>query len=97
METDYRAFAHILGIENQVWANNDSYLVSRGVLTSEWQAGRIVEDVRDLTVGLTTPPDFYDIEVGVYTPEAGRLPVVAEDGHWLDNRVMLSKIRVIGE
>lgn len=97
IETDYRAFAHILGIENQVWANNDSYLVSRGTLTSEWRPGQVVEDVRDLTVGLTTPSDFYDIEVGVYTPEAGRLPVVAEDSHWLDNRVMLSKIRVIGE
>ena len=65
--------------------------------TSKWQSGQIVEDVRDLTVGLTTPPDFYDIEVGLYASGGDRLPVVAEDGHWLDSRVLLSKIRVVDE
>ncbi|MDY7078929.1 MAG: glycosyltransferase family 39 protein [Chloroflexota bacterium] len=93
METDYRIFAHVLGIENQVWANNDSQPTP---LTSQWQPGQVVEETRDLTVGLTTPPDFYDIEVGMYAGTS-RLPVVAEDGHWLDSRVLLSKIRVVSE
>jgi len=95
METDYRVFAHVLGIENQVWANSDSQPAGGAAPTSHWQPGQIVEDVRDLTVGLTTPPDFYDIEVGLYAPGEGRLPVIAEDGHWLDSRVLLSKIRVV--
>ena len=55
----------------------------------------MVEDVRDLTTGLTTPPDFYDLEVGMYVPGQGRLPVIAEDGHWLDKRLLLSRIRVV--
>jgi hypothetical protein len=53
--------------------------------------------VRNLTVGLTTPPNFYDIEVGLYASGGDRLPVVAEDGHWLDSRVLLSRIRVVDE
>jgi len=97
METDYRVFAHVLGVENQVWANSDSYPAGGSAPTSQWEPGQIVEDVRDLTIGLTTPPDFYDIEVGMYVPDQGRLPVIAEDGHWLDKRLLLSKIRVVSD
>jgi len=97
MEMDYRVFAHVLGIENQVWANSDGQPAGGAAPTSQWQPGQIVEDVRDLTVGLTTPPDFYDIEVGLYASDGDRLPVIAEDGHWLDSRVLLSKIRVVEE
>ena len=97
METDYRIFAHVLGVENQVWANSDSYPAGGSAPTSQWEPGQIVEDVRDLTIGLTTPPDFYDIEVGMYVPGQGRLPVIAEDGHWLDKRLLLSKIRVVSD
>jgi hypothetical protein len=42
-----------------------------------------------------TPPDFYDIEVGMHAPDGGRLPLLAEDGHRLAKRVLLSKIRVV--
>jgi len=97
MESDYRIFAHILGVENQVWANSDGQPAGGSAPTSRWQPGQIVEDIRDLTIGLTTPPDFYDIEVGMYVPGGDRLPVVAEEGHWLDNRALLSKILVVGE
>ena len=57
----------------------------------------VIQDVRTLTAGLTTPPGFYAIEVGMYPPGEGRLPVIAEDGHWYDNRILLSKIRVVVE
>jgi len=97
IETDYNAFAHVLGMENQVWANSDIQPVNGAIPTSQWQPGQVVEDVRALTVGLTTPPDFYDIEIGLYVPGKDRLPVVAEDDHWLGDRVLLSKIRVISD
>ncbi len=96
MEHDYRAFAHLLGVEDQVWANSDSQLTDGTAPTSHWRPGQIVQDVRELTVGLTTPPGFYDVEVGLYT-DRDRLPVLAEDGHWLGDRALLSKIRVVSE
>lgn len=95
MEKDYSVFAHVLGVENQIWANSDGAPAGGAVPTSRWQVGEAVEDVHELTVGLTTPPDFYDIEVGLHAPDGPRLPVVAEDGHWLGERVLLSKIRVV--
>ena len=51
-----------------------------------------------MEVGLTTPPDFCDIIVGVY-PSGGRrrLRVIAEDGHVLGHHVLLSKIRVVSD
>lgn len=91
VEADYRIFAHVLGVENQLWANSDWPPTPP---TSQWQPGQVVEDIRELRLGLTTPPDFYDVEVGVYVPGGARLPVVAEDGHLLDNRALLCKIRV---
>jgi hypothetical protein len=97
METNYRVFAHVLGVENQVWANSDGQPAGGTAPTSQWRPGQVVEDVRDLMVGLTTPPDFYDIEVGVYTPGGPRLPVIAEDGHWLGKRMLLSKVRVVSD
>jgi hypothetical protein len=94
IEADYRIFAHVLGIENQLWANSDSQPAGGAAPTSRWQSGETVEDVRELRLGLTTPSDFYDIEVGVYLPGEGRLPVIAEDRVQLGKRVLLSKIRV---
>jgi hypothetical protein len=97
LERDYNAFAHVLGVENQVWANSDVQPANGSPPTSRWQPGQVIEDVRTLKVGLTTPPDFYDIEVGLYVPGKDRLPVVAEDGHWLGDRMLLCKIRVVSD
>jgi hypothetical protein len=94
MEADYRAFAHVLGTKDQIWANSDSLLRDGSALTSQWQAGQTVVETRMLSVGATTPPDFYDIEVGVYAPSGGRLSVMAEEGHRLGSRVFLAKVRV---
>ncbi|MCX7681414.1 MAG: glycosyltransferase family 39 protein [Anaerolineae bacterium] len=92
VEADYRIFAHVLGVDNQLWANSDW---PPQPPTSQWQPGQVIEDIRELTVGQTTPPGFYDIEIGVYIPGGARLPVVARDGRPLDNRALLCTIRVV--
>lgn len=98
MDENYSVIAHVLGAENQVWARNTGWPVDGDVPTSTWEPGQVVEDIRDLTVGLTTPPSFYDIEVALYNDQRNdRLPIVAEDGHWLDDRVLLGRILVMGD
>ncbi|MEA3374959.1 MAG: glycosyltransferase family 39 protein [Chloroflexota bacterium] len=94
MQGDYRGFAHVLGAGDQIWANSDSRLVDGPAPTSEWQVGQVVTEERILLVDPTTPSDFYDIEVGVCRADGSRLPVIAEGGHQLGSRVLLSKIRV---
>ncbi|MCP4536120.1 MAG: hypothetical protein GY832_03145 [Chloroflexi bacterium] len=94
IETDYRIFAQVLGVENQTWANSD---ILPTIPTSQWQPGQVVEDVHDLDIGLTTPPDFYDIVVGVNDPGVRRLSIITEDGSRLGKHILLSKIRVVGD
>jgi hypothetical protein len=64
--------------------------------TSSWQVDQVIEDRYDLTVKPDTPPDVYDIEVGLYLAATGRrLGVLDEGGRLWDNRVLLSKVRVV--
>jgi hypothetical protein len=95
IEEDYNVFAHVLGEENQIWANSDSPLTDDGVRTSHWRAGVLVKEVRDLNLSEGTPPDFYDIELGLRAPGDGRLKILAEDGRKLGSRTLLTTLRVV--
>ena len=95
MKANYHVFAHVLGEENQIWANSDSPLTADGARTSHWTRGMMVKEVRDLTLAETTPPDFYDVELGLHVPGDGRLKILAEDGRQLGNRTLLTKVRVV--
>jgi hypothetical protein len=92
MENDYDVFAHVLGSENQVWARSDGW--PGGSPTSSWLPGETIEDTRELTLDAQTPPYLYELEVGLYMPGEDPLPVVAGDGHWLGQRVLLCQVRV---
>jgi len=94
MDTDYTVFVHVAGSENQVWARDEGWPVQGRAPTSTWTPGQVVEDIRRLTIGMTTPDGVYDIEVGLYDPDVKRLPIVASDGHWLSNRIHLTRIKV---
>jgi 4-amino-4-deoxy-L-arabinose transferase-like glycosyltransferase len=95
MEEDYTVFTHVLGEEDHLWAQMDSQPQGGTAPTSSWQVGQVVEDHYDLVVKPDTPPDVYDIEVGLYQTATGqRLGVLDEGGRLRDNRVLLSKVRV---
>jgi 4-amino-4-deoxy-L-arabinose transferase-like glycosyltransferase len=96
-ERNYSVFVHVLGQDDQRWAWSGGWPVQGQAPTRTWQPGQTIEDTYDLTIGETTPPGFYDIEVGMSAKDVGRLPVVAEDGHQLGNRVLLCKVRVVDE
>jgi len=96
MDTNYTIFVHVAGAGTQVWARDEGWPDQGHAPTSTWTPGEVVEDIHPLTIGLTTPDGLYDIEVGMYDPDVKRLPIVAEDGHWLSNRIHLTQIRVTG-
>ncbi|TEU16308.1 MAG: hypothetical protein E3J21_10930 [Anaerolineales bacterium] len=96
MEEDYTVFTHVLGEEDRLWAQVDSQPQGGVAPTSSWQVGQMVEDHYDLVTKPDTPPDVYDIEVGLYlAATGGRLGVLDEGGRLRDNRVLLSKVRVV--
>jgi len=96
MDKDYTVFTHLLGEQDRLWAQMDSQPQGGAAPTSSWQVGQMTEDHYDLTIKPDTPPDVYDIEVGLYLAATGaRLGVLDEGGRLLDNRVLLSKVRVV--
>ncbi len=95
MEENYSVFTHVLGEENRIWAQKDSWPQGGDAPTSSWQPGQTIEDEYALTINPDTPPDVYDVEIGLYLAETGdRLRIVGEGGRLLDDRVLLSKVRV---
>jgi len=96
VEEDYTVFTHVLGEEDRLWAQMDSQPQGGAAPTSSWRVGEVIEDHYDLTIKPDTPPDVYDIEVGLYLAATGRrLGVLDEGGRLQDNRVLLSRVRVV--
>jgi hypothetical protein len=96
MGEDYTVFTHVLGKEDRIWAQMDSQPQGGAAPTSSWQVNQVIEDHYDLTIKPDTPPDVYDIEVGLYLAATGvRLGVLDGGGRLRDNRVLLSKVRVV--
>lgn len=93
---DYTVFTHMLGDRDQIWAQMDSQPQGGAAPTSAWVKGQVVKDEYRLVVRPDTPLDVYDLEVGLYLQGSGkRLMVLGELGAMPDNRVLLSKIRVV--
>ncbi len=95
MEEDYVVFAHLLRKEDQIWARADGEPLDGAVPTSAWRLGQTFEDRYGLTIGPDAPAGAYEIEVGLYLPQAGkRLAILSPDGRLLGDRILLSKVRI---
>jgi hypothetical protein len=95
MEENYSVFTHILGEENRIWAQQDNWPQGGDAPTSSWEPGQTIADEYDLTLQPDTPPDVYEVEIGLYLAATGkRLRIVGQAGRLLDDRVLLSKVRV---
>ncbi len=95
MQEDYVIFVHLLREKDQIWARVDSQPLDGAAPTSTWQPGHIIEDRYELITSPDTPPGAYEIEVGLYLPQAGkRLGILGPDGRLMGDRVLLSKVRV---
>ncbi|MGC9394691.1 MAG: glycosyltransferase family 39 protein [Anaerolineae bacterium] len=84
---DYAIFAQVLDAAYRVWGSHDG----GGIL---WTPGEVVTVTRPITLLPETPPGSYPLQVGLFHSETGRLPVIAEDGHYLEERVLLGPISV---
>ena len=87
LEQDYRVFAQVIDPEWRVWGSRDG--VGPG-----WSPGQVVQDVRRITMLPDTPAGSYPIQVGLFHAATGRLPVLAPEGHYVDERVLLGPLRV---
>ena len=91
---NYGVFLHVMDADERIWS---SYDAPPGWTMTEWPPGIPVKDTRLLVLPSEMPPGIYRVEIGVWGIESGegRLPIIAEDGHWVDDRLWLSPIRVL--
>jgi len=94
---DYRIFAHVApGGTDTVWARATDGPVFSTYPLSRWSEGEIVIDERELAIDPHTPPGVYDLQLGWFgKPSSYRLPILAEDGHWIGTHVDLTRVRVV--
>jgi 4-amino-4-deoxy-L-arabinose transferase-like glycosyltransferase len=100
IERDYTVFAHIIEPRSfTIYAGSDAWPASGNAPTSTWQTGAIIEDTHTLSVNADTPPDIYELELGLYYQDAAgafrRLRVVTADGGMADDYVYLTRVRTL--
>jgi 4-amino-4-deoxy-L-arabinose transferase-like glycosyltransferase len=91
---DYQVFLNALRPNQRISAQATGKPLHGNFSTQVWQPGQVITDVRVLRFPPTARPGLLDVEVGWFLPQVGRLDVLADDGHVLDSKVLLSKIRV---
>jgi hypothetical protein len=94
---DYRVFMNALRPSLRPSAQNTSKPLRDTFSTRNWVVGQVITDVRVLQFPSHANPGELDVEVGWFLPKVGRLPVLAVDGHEVDTRQLLSRIRIRNE
>lgn len=96
---DYGIFAHVaVAGTGTVWARATDGPVFFTRPLSTWTEGEIIVDERMLTLDPHTPPGVYDLELGWFgKPSSYRLPILAEDGHWIGTHVVLTRVQAVVE
>jgi 4-amino-4-deoxy-L-arabinose transferase-like glycosyltransferase len=84
---DYAVFAQVLDSGWNVWGSQDG-------AGPGWPSNQMVQDVRHITLLPDTPPGSFPVQVGLVHKQTGRLPVIAPEGHHIDDRVLLGPVRV---
>jgi hypothetical protein len=94
---DYNVFVQALRPNQRISAQGTGGPVNETPLTTQWPVGKVITDVRVLQFPPHARPGELDVEVGWFLPKVGRLSVLAADGHEVDTRQLLSKIRIRNE
>ena len=95
IERDYTVFVHLIDGADRIWSQKDNQPEGGFYPTSHWDLGEVVKDRYEVLVEPDTPPGRYRLEIGMYLLATGeRLPVLDEEGQPMDDRVLLSEVRV---
>lgn len=62
---------------------------------THWQTGQVMADTHIIPIDVALLPNFYQIQVALLdTSNGNRQNIVAQDGHWLDDQLLLPTIRL---
>lgn len=91
---DYQVFLNAIRPNGRKSAEDTGKPLDGNFSTQNWTVGQVITDVRVLQFPPTARPGLLDIEVGWFLPGAERLNVLASDGHVVDSKQLLSRMRV---
>jgi hypothetical protein len=92
----YTAFAHILGSDGALWAGKVGSPAASLPANSAWRKGQVLQGTWELALPPDTPPGDYYVDTGLYPAGTGQnLNVLDRWGHALDQRAILTRIRVL--
>ena len=96
MEENYSVFTYIQGEDTEIWARTDDWPLKGDAPTAAWQVGQRVVDPYLMTLDPNTPPGVYNLEVGLYlSATLERLRLITSDGTLSQDRLLLTKVRVL--
>lgn len=93
MQRDYSIFMHLASADKIV-ATNDGLPYTKPKRMRQWSVGQTMQEVRPLAVAAEITAGLYNVVMGVFDMDSGRLPVVATDGHYLSEEHTLVQVRV---
>ncbi len=76
---DYTAFVHVIGPDGSQVAGYDQQPRNGFAATHLWQAGQCIVDELEIPLPADLASGTYEVRVGLYTLENGRLPVLEAD------------------
>ncbi|HLZ08993.1 MAG TPA: glycosyltransferase family 39 protein, partial [Chloroflexota bacterium] len=95
-DVSFTAFAHLLGSDNLVKAQQDHIPGAGDVPTTGWSTGEYITDQYDLSVAPDTPPGADVIEVGMYDASSGqRLLVTDAAGNAAGDRIVIASVQIV--
>jgi hypothetical protein len=99
MKYDYSVFMHLASVSSgDVIVKNDSFPYTSPKRTRRWSLGQVMTEVRPLLVPKDALPGLYNIEMGVLSVDLNeQLPIVAPDGHYVNEEMTLVQVRVEGK
>jgi len=95
LDTNYSVFTHVLGAQQSIWAQMDSWPLGGDAPTATWKKGQVIRDPYELVVRPDAPAGVFELEVGMYGSDAKRLPLLGEGGHVQDVRILLGNVRIV--
>ncbi|MBK7897095.1 MAG: hypothetical protein IPJ90_19850 [Anaerolineaceae bacterium] len=92
VSASYKAFIHLLDGAGNIVAQVDRPPVNGLAPTDLWQPGDLVRDPYQIALPPDLPVGAYELRVGLYTDENGRLPI--SGGPAVDNAVVLTSVEI---
>jgi hypothetical protein len=94
IHTDYTAFAHLLGPDGKLVAQQDKQPLDGFFPTSRWLPGQTVMDTYQFQVPAAAPPGEYTLQVGLYELANGQRLSITQAGKAVGDAVTVATLQV---